>query len=74
MAKLTVPVKNEVLRVARKYAREQGTTLDRLVSEHLAELTGLNARRRIAREQLSAVRDGDSVGAGPVARKRRKER
>ncbi len=71
MAKLTVPIKDEVFRKARKYALEHETTLDRLVSEHLAEITGLNARRHISGEQPMAVSDRN-VGVGTIARKRRK--
>lgn len=44
MANLTVTIDPELLRAAKVYAARSGTSISRIVREHLAALTGLQSR------------------------------
>ncbi len=64
MANLTLSIEDETLHEARKYALEHRTTVNQLVREYLSGLTGLQERRRIARERLLAAMDKGLVDLG----------
>ena len=51
MSSLEIVVDEALLRKARQYADEQGSTLEALLAEHLAELAARAGRRLTLREQ-----------------------
>jgi hypothetical protein len=54
MSSLEIVVDEALLRKARQYADEHGTTLEALPAEHLAELADHAGRRLTVREQIYA--------------------
>lgn len=61
---LTLAVDGDLLRAARKVALEQGTSVNRLVSEYLTVLVGDGGRRRMAAARLKKVLVNSVVEAG----------
>jgi uncharacterized protein DUF6364 len=51
MKKIDLTIDEDVLRKARQYADEHGTTLEALIAEHLAVLADRAGRRLTLREQ-----------------------
>ena len=51
MKNITLTIDEDVLRKAREYADEHGTTLEALLAEHVAFLAGRAGRRLTLREQ-----------------------
>jgi hypothetical protein len=70
MANLTLSIEDETLHEARKYALEHRTTVNQLVREYLSGLSGLQERRRIARERLLEMMKRGLVELGPITWKR----
>ncbi len=52
LKEITVAVDDDLLRKARRYADERGTTLEALIVEHLAVLADCAGRRLTVREQI----------------------
>lgn len=67
---LTLTIEKDVLLEARKYALEHDTTVNQLVRDYLADLSGLEARRRMARERLLAAMDRGIAEVEPITWKR----
>lgn len=65
MRNLTLAIEDEVLEAARRLAREQGTTLNQLVRDHLADLVARQGRRRAAAERLRRAMQEELVEVGP---------
>jgi hypothetical protein len=51
MTNITLAIEEGLLRKARQYADEQGTTLEALLAEHLTQLADRAGRRLTVREQ-----------------------
>lgn len=64
MTRLTVAIDEGVLLEAQKYALQKGTTVDHLVQEYLANLHGIEDRRREARTRLVAAMEKGVVEIG----------
>ena len=67
---LTLAISEDALLNARKYALEHGTTVNQLVRDYLADLSGLEERRRIARQRLLAAMDRGIAEIEPITWKR----
>jgi len=67
---LTLSIEKDVLLEARKYALEHDTTVNQLVRDYLADLSGLEGRRRLARERLLAAMDRGIAEVEPITWKR----
>jgi len=70
MANLTLSIDEQVLLEARKYALERRTTVNQLVRDYLADLSGQQERRRIARQRLLAAMDRGIARIGPITWRR----
>ncbi len=70
MANLTLSIDQQILLEARKYALEKRTTVNRLVRDYLAGLSGQQEGRRIARQRLLAAMDRGIARIGPITWKR----
>ena len=64
---LTLSIPKDVLLGARKYALDQGTTVNRLVRDYLAGLSDVEEQRRRALEHWL---NGPKVEIGPITWKR----
>lgn len=65
MRNLTLAIEDEVLEAARRLARENGTTLNQLVRDHLADLVAREGRRHAAAERLKRAMREELVEVGP---------
>jgi hypothetical protein len=63
---LTLAIEDEILGAARRLALEQGTTLNQLVRDHLADLVSREDRRRAAAERLNRAMREELVEVGPI--------
>ena len=67
---LTLAIEKDVLLEARKYALDHGTTVNQLVRDYLSDLSGLEARRCLARHRLLAAMDRGIAEIEPITWKR----
>ena len=65
---LTLPIEQDVLLEARKYALEHGTSVNRLVHDYLA---GLSVQEEQRRRALKHFLNGPKTEIGPITWKRR---
>lgn len=65
MRNLTLAIEDDVLEAARKLAFEQGTTVNQLVRDHLADLVARKDQRRAAAERLKRAMQTELVEIGP---------
>ena len=70
MRNLTLAIEDEVLEAARRLALDRGTTVNRLVRDHLADLVAHEDRRRTAAERLKRAMRENLVEVGPLTWKR----
>lgn len=66
MRNLTLAIEDEVLEAARRLAVEHGTTINKLVRDHLTELVSREDRRRGAAERLNRAMREELVEVGPI--------
>lgn len=67
MANLTVTIDAELLKRARMRALEQGTSVNRLVSDYLEGFAGTDRARDAVRELLQLA-EASTSGSGPSGR------
>ena len=64
MRNLIVAIEDEVLEAAHRLALEQGTTIDQLVRDYLANLVAHEGRRHAAAERLKRAMREELVEVG----------
>jgi hypothetical protein len=72
MANLTVTIDERVLRRARIKALEQGTSVNKVVSQYLERYAGMGATERALAEFLE-IAEGTHASSGPGGRTWRRE-
>jgi hypothetical protein len=70
---ITLAVDESILRAVRRYAEEQGSSLNRLVRDYLADIAAREGRAADARRRLRQLSDASPARIGKARRPRRDE-